>query len=209
MIKSNLSILSFFLLFISCQPEQEKKKDPYPIKEGQKIEYNNEYLKVTEEESQKKPQRLINENAVLNLGEVEFTWAGSSKKITAFRKGGTDLHFSKKGVTMRISDMYDFSLTLNVFHEKDPFGVGSQSFQTKQGKNNSFEVYIEDEWQVGLLDLISKDAVMMVEELKASTGEVKLVISGTALNKENQEKQPFTLKTAMRFEEITSTIRPS
>jgi hypothetical protein len=209
MIKNKLLILSLFSLLFSCQTEQEEGVDPYPIEEGQSIKYNNEYLKVTDDdEAQNRPKRLINENAILNLGELEITWGEDTKKVTAFRKGGTDLHFSKNGVRMRISDMYDLQISLNIFHKKDPFGVAGNHFELGQGDNNRFEIEIEDKWEIGELNLTWKEAVMKIEQLKASTGEVKLQFSGKATNEISQETRPFTLKMTMRFEEITSSVRP-
>lgn len=211
MIKNKLLILSLFSLLFSCQTEQEEEVDPYPIEEGQSIKYNNEYLKVIDDdEAQNRPKRLINENAILNLGELEITWGEDTKKVTAFRKGGTDLHFSKKGVRMRISDMYDLQISLNIFHKKDPFGVADNHFELGQGDNNRFEIEIEDKWEIGELNLTwRKEAVIKIEQLKASTGEVKLQFTGKATNEISQETRPFTLKMAMRFEEITSSVRPN
>lgn len=208
MIKNSAFLIAF--LFFSCQTESEQEvEDPYPVEEGQSLKYNNEYLKIVDDaDEENKPKRLINEDAVLNLGQVKLTWGEDTKKADAFRKGGTDLHFSKKGVRMRVRDMYDMNFSILILHEKDPFKVAGNSFSIGEGLNNRTQISFTDNWEIGPLDLQWNEGEMKVEQLKASTGEVVLHFSGKATNRENNETRPFKMDVNMRFEEITSSVRP-
>lgn len=200
-------------VLVSCASEEAEKEptleEKYPVEEGQRLKYNNEYLKVIDDdEADQQPKRLINENAVMNLGELHISWGEDSKKVTAFRKGGTDLHFSKKGVRLRIQDMYDLSILMQIQHERDPFAVAGNQFSIGDRANNSLALTFKDEWEIGELSLLWQEGKMDIQQLKASTGEVELGFSGKATNELTQETRPFTMRLKMRMEEITSSVRP-
>lgn len=218
-VHKGLSYLLFFTLtvgFSACESEEKKEKsfeEQYPVEAGQKVEYNNEYLKVVDEDEaeqkEKRPKRLINDNAVLNLGEITFRWGEDSKKVHSFQKKGTDLHFYKKGVRMRIKDMYDFKINLQLFHEKDPFGTVGKKFKPGEKPNNHALLLLEDSWEIGELELKPTQGDFKIQKLTASTGEVEIYFEGKAKNLNSEEEKPFSISIEMRFEEITSSINPN
>lgn len=221
--RSSLHKILSFSLFVSliigfnaCESEEEKEKtfeEQYPVEDDQKVEYNNEYLKVVdkdeEQKKEKRPKRLINDNAVLNLGQIVFEWGEDTKKVHSFQKKGTDLHFYKKGVRMRIKDMYDFKINLQLFHEKDPFGTAGKNFHIGEKPNNNALLSLEDNWEIGSLELKPTQGKFKIQKLLASTGEVEIYFEGTAKDLISEVEKPFSISIEMRFEEVTSSIAPN
>ena len=203
-------LIAIVFFFMSCGEEEKTFEERYPVGEGQSIKYNNEYLKVIDDEDeQKKPQRLINQDAMLNLGELTLSWGDFNKTIKSFRKGGTDLHFSKTGLRMRIRDMYDFQLTVQFFNEKDPFKLSGLSFTPGEGVNKKAHLEILDVYEKDSIHLIFKDGSINVTKLNATTGEMILDISGKALNLQDATTQTLNCKLNIRFEQVTSSVRPA
>lgn len=210
MIKNSVFFFIVVVFISSCSTEPEEEKDPYPVKEGQQLKYNNEYLKIIDKnEGADKPQRLINEDAILNLGLLEIEWGDYTKKIKTFRKGGTDMHFSERGIRIRVRDMHDFQLNIQLFHAKSPFHVEGVRFTSGEGKNKKAHLEIFDRWENDSIHLVWEEGKLEVEKLIPSSGKVELSLSGSATDIISQQKQPVEVRLELRFEQVTSSFRPS
>lgn len=211
-IVSNILIM---LLMIGCTSSEEKTEEEVASyaqpKENEETVYTGEYIKIVDEEVEKQPKqpRLINAKAPLYLGRIDFTLGDTSITYTTFQKGYTDMHFSEKGVKMRIHDMYDAAFEIQLF-TSDVFNKTIQTYYPEHKNKkplarieyaNQFDGNLKTyQWDSGNLD---------VTQFSTVQGKIRFTVTGEMKNIENPTNRlPINLKVDMRFEHVHSSVRP-
>ena len=213
--KSISSILILFLI-IGCTSSEENTEEevaPYAQpKEDEETVYTGEYIKIIDEEAEKqqKSPRLINAKAPLHLGRIDFTLGDTNMTYTTFQKGYTDMHFSEKGVKMRIHDMYDAAFEIQLY-TNDIFNKTIQTYYpAHRQKNplasieytNQFDGNLKTyQWDSGSID---------VTQFSTVQGKIRFTVTGEMKNiADPTDGLPINMKVDMRFEHVHSSVRPN
>lgn len=209
MLKNSLYLVLIILLSACAEEEEEfNVLDPDKIKAEHETKYNNEYIKIIDKDAQKdKPKRMINADAPLRSGKISVDINDQTKEFNTFKKGGTHMSLSEKGMRLHIKDMYDahFSIYLgnnNIL--KDAVNNYTYSSEVKhlngnidyKDKNEGEEVHYQ--WVSGKAKL---------SEFSAGLGTVKLSLAGKAKELNTEEIVDFNLEMSLNIEEVTSSIR--
>lgn len=210
MLKTSLYL--FLVLFMCACSVDEKEEfevlDPDKIEAEHETKYNNEYIKIIDKDApKKKSKRMINADAPLRMGTISVTINGEKKEFHTFKKGGTHLSLSEKGMRLHIKDMYEahFSIFLgnnNIL--KDAVNSYTYSSEVKH-LNGNIDYKDKNEGEEVRYQWVSGKAKL--SEFSAGLGTVKLSLAGKAKELNTEEIVDFNLEMSLNIEEVTSSIR--
>lgn len=208
-LKVNYLFILLFTVFSCSEAEDDfEVLDEEKIRENYETKYNNEYIKIIDEDlKNKKPQkRLINADAPLRLGIVKISIDNIEKEINTFKKGSTDMHMSDKGLRLRIHDMYDFKLSI-FLKNKDILKKAKNTYTASENEKNltgEISYYDKIEKQPVEYNWIKGKAVL--SDFSPGLGTVNLSISGKAKKVDNDALVEINISISMNFEEVTSSV---
>lgn len=204
------SLFIFLFIIYSCSETEDDFEilDEEKIKENYETKYNNEYIKIIDEDDQnKKPQkRLINADAPLRLGILKINVDNIEKEVNTFKKGSTDMHLSEKGLRIRIHDMYDCKLS--IFLENDNILKKAKGTYTPNNSAKNFTgkiTYYDNIEQVPVEYTWTKGKAVL-SDFSPGLGTVKMLITGKAKKEESTTTVDMSISISMNFEEVTSSV---
>lgn len=206
MLRLSLSISIIYCLLFSCQTEEQKDTLP-ALQEGQTLKYNNEYLKIIDEDSEKdKPARLINAEAPLRLGQLNYTLNDESFNIHTFKKGYTSLHLSEKGARILLRDMNNTSFQFFIRHADVLSDITGAYPLSASNQLNTASVELTRVIKGDTLNFNSKKGTLSLTTFSPRNGQLELRIDGQLENTQTGSLVPFLLDLALRIEDVTSSV---
>lgn len=211
MLKVNIT-LALILLIVSCSQEEEHFEvlDPEKIQKEHETKYNNEYIKIIEKDAGKdQPKRMINADAPLHLGSIEVTTNNETKKFHTFKKGGSHLSLSEKGLRLTVNDMYNARFVIFLGNNailKNAVNTYTPSEEPLH-LQGSIDYYDKIEGKEVHYQWISGKAKL--SEFSAGLGTVKLSVTGKATELNAKKTVDFNIEFALNIEEVTSSVNPN
>jgi hypothetical protein len=167
-----------------------------------------EYIQIIDDAQmpEKKTKRLINANAQLALGEIHIILGDHEWRYVAFKKGGTSMHMSDKGLRMNVVEHNGFQWWC-VLDNKNIIADASGTYTPRELKGTrsamQYFILVDDgekqkwNWTKGTFYL---------EEFNEHNGEVSGRLIGSLTNERYNQVEKVEMHFKLRFEDITSTI---
>ena len=203
-----LSLLTYIIscLLFSCKTEEQKDTLP-TLKEGQTLKYNNEYLKIIDEDNEKdKPARLINAEAPLRLGQLNFTLNSESFNVHTFKKGYTSLHLSEKGARILLRDMNNTSFQFFIRHTDVLSTITGTYPLSSSDQLNTASIELTRFIKGDTLTFKNKKGTLYLTKFNPRNGQIELRVDGQLENIKTKSLVPLLLDLTIRIEDVTSNV---